>query len=309
MANFAPAAPEAFVAELERLIRAHILDTMPEDDSGELAAASLNELLMTYGNWRARFVHAHPRTVHLASKLRASPKLAEHQASVDAIVAALEAGNDITPHLSRRITTAYVPSAARSPQLKCRRDLDLLIADWGLHHLHLTTEMEADGFVERTQDLLFAAFSPGDAYLIGIYGHQRWTEGELIEILVREWPDSSVVLPSISGLRLTHSVNEGEHLQLRQAGVATMLEVDGKVVMPGFGMTTAGTPLRVTKQADDMSWALRGLREKLDEQLSALDRENPAAPGEETMWKPWVDGDTWGVHRGSLGVIFGQLWQ
>jgi hypothetical protein len=111
-----------------------------------------------------------------------------------------------------------VPLAQRDKRLQHRSDLDLLISDWGLHHLHLTSEMEADGFVKRTGDLLFAAFTDDDAYLIGIYPHGSWALHELVEILVREWPGNSAVNASMSGVRLVGSISEEEHMQLRKGG-------------------------------------------------------------------------------------------
>ncbi|HVC07247.1 MAG TPA: hypothetical protein VND98_06675 [Solirubrobacterales bacterium] len=44
------------IDRLERRIRRHLLDTMPPDPSGELAAMRLDELLLVYGNWRSRLV-------------------------------------------------------------------------------------------------------------------------------------------------------------------------------------------------------------------------------------------------------------
>ena len=41
-----------------------------------------------------------------------------------------------------------------------KNDRDLLIADWGIHHLHFSTQIESDGFVIRTRDLLSAYFAP-----------------------------------------------------------------------------------------------------------------------------------------------------
>ncbi len=55
---------------------------------------------------------------------------------------------------------AYEPTTSRSSKNQRRSDLVLLMAEWGIHHLHLSTVMEADGFVRRTKDLLFAFFSP-----------------------------------------------------------------------------------------------------------------------------------------------------
>lgn len=104
-----------------------------------------------------------------------------------------------------------MPQAQRDKRLHRRSDLELLISDWGLHHLHLTTELEPDGFVERTDDLLFAAFTDKDAYLIGIYPHGSWVLREVIETLVQEWPDNSAVNGSLSGSKLERSISEKEH--------------------------------------------------------------------------------------------------
>ncbi len=65
-----PDDPDGFVDEVEQKIRDHVLRVMPHDPSGELEGSSLDSLLLTYGNWRSRFVHPHPRTVHLSAQLR-----------------------------------------------------------------------------------------------------------------------------------------------------------------------------------------------------------------------------------------------
>ena len=103
-------------------------------------------------------------------------------------------------------------------------------------------------------------------------------------------------------------ISEKDHIQLRKSGVATLIEVDEKLVMPGLGMTTAGTPLRVTRRVNHIAWALTGLRENLDARLSALDEEYPPADGAGATWEPWVDGDTWGLRRGELLVPVADLW-
>lgn len=159
------------VTRLEYLIRTDLLAEMGGDPSGELSTKSFASLLIIYANWRQRFISQHPREAHLSIGLSSGPNYEPHADAVAAIVTAIEAGTDLTPHLSRGIRNSYTAIADRSSQNNRRRDLDLLISEWGIHHLHLSTSMDADGFVTRSENLLFAKFSPDDAYIIGVFPH------------------------------------------------------------------------------------------------------------------------------------------
>ena len=88
----------------------------------------------------------------------------------------------------------------------------------------------------------------------------------------------------MSGVKLACAISEDEHMQLRKGGVATLMEVDGRVVLPGLGMTTAGTPARVTVRVNKIAWALTDLREHLDARLSALDAQHPTAEDASATW-------------------------
>ncbi len=53
----------------------------------------------------------------------------------------MTAGEDITPHLSERVETAFIPERQR-PGLHPRRrdaDRDRMLNAWGIHHLHLSS--------------------------------------------------------------------------------------------------------------------------------------------------------------------------
>lgn len=307
MVAYFPEDPDDFVDDLEKQISAYIINVMPADPSGELETLPLTDLLIAYGNWRSRWVPAHPRAVHWSSKLRSSLHTASHQVALNAISAAAQAGDDLTPYLSRSINNAYVPQAKRSARLDHRSDLDLLMSDWGLHHLHLSTKLCSNGLMERTGDLLFAAFTHDDAYLIGIFPHGSWTQKELIEVLVREWPNDSVVATLKGGLTLASHVNEHDHQELRNAGVTTLMEVDGTIVMPGQGMTTAGTPMRVTSHAQKVAWTLTDLRTNLGAKLSALDSQYPVAEASATTWTSSVHDNTFWLCRGQECVPIADL--
>ena len=260
------------IDELERRVCAHLLAQMPSDPSGELAALDVGTLLAIYGNWRSRYVRPRPRNARLSEELQASSKRLEYKAVVDEIVAAIEAGKDLSPHLSRGILTAYEPTAQRPRNIAGRTDLDLLISDWGLHHLHLTTEMCPDGFYERTGDLLFAKFTDDDAFLIAILGHGRWADKNLLRILVHNWPDRETDMVAMTGLRLVHDPTNDEHLRGRKGALAQPVEIDGTVYFP-LGMTTAGTPNDVTMRVHQSIQSMQALRGSLPGELAKIESE------------------------------------
>ena len=152
-------------------IRAYVLANMPNDPSGELAAKPLRELIHIYGNWQGRHITARPRKVHRSREIRASSAAQAHAAELAERVRKIEAGEDLEPHLSRAVETAFLSTQDKAA-LKSRQrdqDRDRMLADWGIRHLHLSSFLEPDGFVKRGDDLLFAVFQPDGAYLLGLY--------------------------------------------------------------------------------------------------------------------------------------------
>lgn len=126
----------SFVGRLRDEVRAYVLGRMPKDPSGELAAMDLSSLLIAYGNWQGRYVRVRPRVVRESRELRANPKYTDHAQALAAVRAEISAGRDLTSRLSSQVTTAYVPRGERRVG-KHRPDQDLLLGDWGIHHLHL----------------------------------------------------------------------------------------------------------------------------------------------------------------------------
>lgn len=238
------------VDRLERVIRRHVLDSLPKADRAKLASELLPSLLIEYRVWRRRFVAPVPRQIHRSRELARSPEATEHHTVLAAIEGALRDGRDITPHLSRRV---------------CRIARDRLLADWGIHHLHLSTTLCPDGFVERTGDVLFAAFTDSDAYLLGVFAHPKhanWAAEDIFAVLVRNWPNSGLVHQARGVIAVSSKPTDDDRRALRNAGVASIMEIDGKVYVPGgIGMTTAGTPIEATRAANAFMWELRAWRD------------------------------------------------
>jgi len=215
---------------MEHVLRDYLLTQMTSDASATLAAASPRDLVTAYATWKGRYIPTRPRRCKVSPELAASAKAHEHKASLDVIVKEIETGADLRPRLSKRVLVAHETPADPTASLARREDRDLMLADWGIHHLHLATAMGSDGFVERGADLLFAAFLPDDAYLIGIYGHlMDWARKEILEIVVRNWPASGLVLDTAAiGLPNEHS--DEDRRVLRNHGISSpMVVVDGKV--------------------------------------------------------------------------------
>ncbi len=251
------------VDQLEELVRRHLLGELGTDAWRELAGVDLASVVITYLNWRSRYIPARPRDVNLASELLASPKYTEHRVAVDELVRKIQVGEDLKPHLSRAVATAYVPQASRPRKAHRRADLDLLVADWSIHHLHLSTTIAGDGFAERSDDLLFGHFADHDAYLIGIFPHGMWATKEIARVCVRNWPSAEIFHEARGVLGLAQpDADDDSRLRLRQAGVTSFLEIDGKVFMPQ-GQTTAGTPMHATQSSNQLMHALRRLRDDL----------------------------------------------
>lgn len=181
---------ETFISRLRDEIRTYALEEMPSDSSGELAEMDLSDLLIVYGNWRGRYVAARPRRLHESLELQTSAKYLEHATALTAVRDDITAGRDLRPRLSKRVKRAYMRTGKRRA-LWAREDLDLLLADWGIHHLHLGVKRDGER-MESTGDVLFAYSTPDDAYLIDVRGHPgtaNWAEAGIMAILIRNFPE------------------------------------------------------------------------------------------------------------------------
>lgn len=285
---------------LERVARQHVDGSIPADLSGELAAMDLSSLLIVYGNWRGRFVPPRRRKVHLSQELAAALPNSEHEAAIVRVRAKIEAGGDLTPLLSEGVEIAYVPRRKRKTGGGLDPDIDALLDHDGLHHLHLG-EDEGGRFVARTRDLLFVAFHDDDAYLIGIYPHGSWGRRDLLERIVRNWPEAGLLAQARGVIGLTQQYSDEDRWKLMKAGVSVAIEIDGKVYFT-LGQTTAGTPVAVTQRVNAFMRELTYMREQgVAERL----RERGADPS--MHWTPTIRDEHVGLESSQGFVAFGRL--
>lgn len=242
--------------DFEEDIRQFVLSHLPYDrqDHAELQAMAAHALLVFYFDWTRRFVTPTPRRVHRSAALDANSDATAplYKPALDHIIASLEAGTDIGPHLSKGIMTGYESptrlaqsapqsssaSATGRSKRETRRDLDLLLNDWGIHHLHLSTQMEPGGWVTRTGPVLFVPFKPQDAYLIDIAPHGSWYDEDFIRIIVSEWPDADIVREAS---RITvPTLSTEQRKGLRDHYFVTPVVIDGRTYFPAVTLMTSG---------------------------------------------------------------------
>ncbi|WP_339304361.1 hypothetical protein NST33_17990 [Paenibacillus sp. FSL L8-0435] len=180
-----------------------------------------------------RLISQSQRTVYFSNEFNCHRSL---QTGLNDIVNKIKSGNDLTPHLSRRI--------------KDLNTVDGLLNDWGIHHLHLGTEIDSDGFTNRYRrgELLYVLFNESSAYLIQIMDHRSFSKKELLRIIHNNWPN--IIEPyRMNGIKLFPANITDNHIsQFRNAGITTLVQIDEDTVYApiGGGITGAGTSTKAT---------------------------------------------------------------
>jgi len=181
---------------------------------------SLEENTIRYFNAKRRIVSNKPRAIHESKELCVP---SEHSGAYRDIKEIISHGRDIRPYLSRKTKDA--------------NDNDLLLNEWGIHHLHFSPE--------RTKDVLFVRFTDTDAFIIqalphGLGNSDVWVNTLLIEILNKNWPEI-IARHKVVGISGEH-LNTMERLNIRKSHANVAVNVsDGRCyAVPGGGIMASG---------------------------------------------------------------------
>ncbi|MFC7478040.1 hypothetical protein ACFQS7_27080 [Dankookia sp. GCM10030260] len=173
----------------------------------------------------------------------------QFKADIDRLLGKIAIGADLMPHLSTQIGIGYEEDRQGRPG---KRSLDLLLNDWGVHHLHFGHTLRPDGFVERPKDkseLLFVIFRANTAFVLNVFTHDDWIREDVVRIAVRNWPTRNLFSRLNGAVGLERPISEDDRKQLRNAHGNALIEIDGEVFM-GRGLSAAGTSTEATIRAD-----------------------------------------------------------
>lgn len=288
---------------LSRLAGARLtLDGLDDLDTGSL--------LIAYFNAASRFVPARPRRVRRAREFDAS--LAQQSGNIQAaaqhIIGDIQAGASLTRYLSTGVENVHTSADQRNPTLRGRRDLDLMLNAWGVHHLHLSTAPGKGHYVKRTNELLFAVFRPTDAYLVDILPHGSFHKHHVLEVMARTWPNDGLMLKSLSGARLAHEFSEDDSKELREHGVSAIgIMIDDELWSPAsVGITMGGTSVMLARTVQTLKWHLWWLGERLAENGRFLEEqfEGVVTFPREPSWTFYLNDKGYGVQELHTGATY-----
>lgn len=241
-------------------IRQIVLSNLPHNcsDGGtvdELSSMAPRDLLVRWFNWSNRLPTPTPRQVIQSNEFAANPILQIRRSDIQALIDDIESGADLTKYLSRAVRDGYVKANGQRPHQ--RRDLDLMLNAWGVHHLHFSQEVEPDGFVRRDGPIIFAVFRSDKAFMIDIMSHDDWTSDDVIRVMVSNWPEQNMVVAIGSAHNLAFRVDEHVRKTLRKKSVNDPIEIDGRYYLAAAGLSGSGVGLNAVRQAD---YVMKGIK-------------------------------------------------
>jgi len=208
-------------------------------------------LMILYFTMRNRLIKRKPRRVEKALGFLCPTDL---QSGLSLLESKIQKGEDLCPHLSRTIKDFSFE--------------DLMLFDWGIHHFHLGTEMEADNYIKRTGEILYSIVTQDCVYFIKIQLHGEWSNVGLLEVVHNNWPEL-LNNYKIEG-QLTFKASSTDIQQLRKAHVNMMVELpDGSAYMGrGMGIMSDGSSADAALKTTDKMHECKKLQNNIEEHIT-----------------------------------------
>ena len=247
---------QSLIDDLDRLcaklIRSYGLKFSQKEDN-------LSSPLMRWLDFVSRYVPECERQLvlskELGDKLESElPKQVKKQ--FDSFACRSIDGSDLNPFQSKGLVLHNDIS-----DRKKQKRTDLLFADWGILHFHLSNEIKPESyFASRSDWLLFALVYGNVIFCVDILPHAEkdlFSRKAMLEIIYSNWP-SVLENYELKGIASGGDWNDSEVAELRKAGISSSYSIDGKVFMPiGLGLTIAAVPLKNINMVQNVIHGIR----------------------------------------------------
>ena len=198
------------------------------------------ELLVCYQNWQQRSIFPSPRKLIESDEFLLAKQNPSFAFYLSQLLDKMRNGDSMLPHLSKWVLTSHTPRQPTQPFNK-RSHLDLLLNEWGIHHLHMSNEADPNDprFVERGDSLLYAIFRQKEVYLIDILSHADFANDHLIRIVIKNWPDRGLVR-KVEGATAQRGYGVEERKFLRSAAIDIPIVIGNDMFISWTGGLNAG---------------------------------------------------------------------
>ena len=218
-----------------------------------------------YQRLKCRIIEKKARAVSEANGLAIPNK---YKIAYEEIINSVKAGSCLKKYQSRKLKSLHYD--------------DDMLSHWGIQHLHLGQNLEQDGFVVRTRDLLFVHFSNSEAHVLGVFDHGAWCDLDLVQIMHDNWPEKmeAYKLNSNSGV-----LTEEEHKTLRKKHANANVTVsDGtEYLCPGRGVTVNGAPLYAVLNTQNVIFMFNRAFELIENNIEKILSSDPEKRRSETI--------------------------
>lgn len=207
---------------------------------------NLSDPLLRWQDFVTRYIKLCPRKIFASNKF---PMTLDNEVekALHHLETLILSGEDLNPYQSKGLIFHNDTSGSRR-QLRT----DLLWADWGIHHLHLTTTPIEfrKYFSERSKWLLFCIVGDDFFGLIDIREHDEpelFSDPGLIKTVAESWPEFMHKYQLNGALPSRNAYSAVDVATLRKGGISTPVIIGNRIyVGPGMGVTSASTSGRVT---------------------------------------------------------------
>ena len=208
----------------------------------------IDEIPYIYFNFMNRKIPQQSRKILKAIDFICPPELTTGLYNLEKKIIA---GDDLKPHLSKQVYNNL-------------ESKDYLLNDWNIHHLHLGINI-CNGYVDRTELLLFCMVTEEVIYFIAMMHHGDWSDKSLLLTVYSNWPEliTPFILDGVTSI-INNPSNE-DICKQRKGNVSMIIELAPGVVIipPGLGYMTDGTSKKVVMRRDDTMEILSNFEDKI----------------------------------------------
>lgn len=222
---------------------------------------NLSSPLSRWLDFRYRFIDPQPRKIILSDRFPKKKIPHSAQQALKKMTRAIRLGKDINPYQGRGLKK-------RNDFSGTKRDsrTDLLWADWGIHHLHLSNlPLPKEQYFSKPADYLLFCIVGGDVVLaVDVLRHPDnvgFSNPELIQTVKRNWPGYMDQF-KVNGILTAKELSQADIHQFRSSGLNSTLCLDGQAyISPGMGVTSASTSMKISMAEIHLQRNLEALAE------------------------------------------------